>query len=169
MFPLTRRVNIANNLPHVITGLRHRALTDRSMALMALATIRAETEGFVPISEGQSRYNTARTPFDLYEHRRDLGNTENGDGFRFKGRGYIQLTGRSNYTRISKQIGTNLLTDPEIAGLILAQFLKNSENAVRRELAQKNLKAARKLVNGGSHGLDRFVDAFERGERAVPA
>jgi D-alanyl-D-alanine carboxypeptidase/Bacterial SH3 domain len=173
MFPATPRANVAANLPFVITGLRARSLVDRPMALMALSTIRAETEGFVPISEGRSQFNTQNTPFDLYEGR--LGNNQPGDGPRFKGRGYVQLTGRENYTRIGEQIGSNLVADPElannpgVAGLILAQFLKNKESGIREALDNQNLKLARKLVNGGSHGLDRFVDAFERGEHVISA
>ena len=78
-----------------------------------------------------------------------------------------------NYTRIGPQIGVDLVAAPEMAndpttaGLILAQFLKNVETKVRAALADGNLRLARKLVNGGSHGLDRFEDAFERGQRAL--
>jgi hypothetical protein len=174
MFPSTPRSNIQANLPFVLAGLRARALTDRPMALMALATIRAETEGFVPISEGRSRFNTLHAPFDLYEGRLDLGNERSGDGPRFKGRGYVQLTGRANYTRIGDQIRVDLVADPErandpsVAGLVLAQFLKNKERSIRAALARRDLRLARKLVNGGHHGLARFIDAFERGERALP-
>ena len=146
---------------------------------MALATIRAETEGFVPIDEGKSRFNTLAAPFDLYEPGTSagtkLGNTRAGDGARFKGRGYVQLTGRFNYTRIAGQIGVDLVAtpalanDPTFAGVIIAQFLKNQETRVRGALASKDLKTARKLVNGGSHGFDRFRDAFERGAAVLPA
>jgi hypothetical protein len=175
MFPATPRANIATNLPPVVAGLRICSLVDRPMALMAFATIRAETEGFVPISEGQSRFNTNVTPFDRYEGRSDLGNNRPGDGARFKGRGYVQLTGRSNYEQVGSQIGVNLKENPElanspaIAGRILAQFLKNKESQIRGALAGGDLRRARKLVNGGSHGLDRFTDAFERGERSIPS
>jgi hypothetical protein len=178
MFPATPLANIAANLPHVSTGLRSRGLGDRAMVLMALSTIRAETEGFVPISEGRSQFNTKNTPFDLYDAGTPkgarLGNTQKGDGPRFRGRGYVQLTGRDNYTRISGQIGVNLVDDPErandpaTAGVILAQFLKNQQSAIRAVLARDDLKAARKLVNGGSHGFSRFEDAFRRGEEALP-
>ena len=66
------------------------------MILMALATICAETGSFLPISEGQSHFNTSPGghPFDLYDSRADLGNLGPPDGERFKGRGFIQLTGR---------------------------------------------------------------------------
>jgi hypothetical protein len=175
MFPATPKSNIARNLPFVLAGLRACGLADRPMALMALATIRAETEGFVPVDEGQSRFNTQNTPFDLYEGRTNLGNTVAGDGARFKGRGYVQLTGRANYTRIGRQIGHDLVAaphlanDPTVAGLILAQFLKNAEGAIRAALSSNDMRRARRLVNGGSHGLDRFSDAFERGEEAIAA
>jgi D-alanyl-D-alanine carboxypeptidase/Bacterial SH3 domain len=179
MFPRTRRAPIAANLPFVLSGLRARALGDRGMVLMALGTIRAETEGFVPISEGISRFNTARTPFDLYDAGtgigRKLGNTKPGDGARFKGRGFVQLTGRDNYTRLGPQIdrdlagNPDLANDPKVAGLILAQFLKNKEGAIRRALASDALRLARRLVNGGSHGIDRFEDAYTRGARLLPA
>jgi putative chitinase len=45
----------------------------------------------------------------------NLGNTQPGDGFRFRGRGLFQLTGRANYDRYGKMIGVDLLTDPEAA------------------------------------------------------
>lgn len=174
MFPATRRANIEANLPFVLAGLRDRSLGDREMVLMALATIRAETEGFVPIDEGVSRYNTRVTPFDRYENRANLGNTQPGDGPRFKGRGYVQLTGRHNYTQIGRQVGADLTgrperaNEPELAGLILARFLQNATQCVRSALRTRDLRAARRCVNGGTHGLDRFTDAFDIGERVLP-
>ena len=54
-----------------------------------------------------------------------LGNTQRGDGVKFHGRGYVQLTGRSNYTKASGLVGTDLVAEPdraldlEIAGKIL--------------------------------------------------
>lgn len=175
MFPGAKVDNIVRNLPFVVDGLRGKALTDKQMLNMALSTIRAETAGFVPISEGQSRFNTRVTPFDLYNGREDLGNTQPGDGPRFKGRGYVQLTGRSNYRQIGDQIGSDLIGNPElannptIAGKILAQFLKNHETRIRSALSANDLVSARKAVNGGTHGIDAFVESYHIGERVLPA
>jgi predicted chitinase len=47
-----------------------------------------------------------------YNGRRDLGNTQPGDGPRFKGRGLIQLTGRSNYAQVGKLVGQDLVSNP---------------------------------------------------------
>jgi putative chitinase len=50
-----------------------------------------------------------------YEGRADLGNTVTGDGKRFLGRGYVQITGRRNYTDWSKRLGIDLVAKPELA------------------------------------------------------
>lgn len=51
----------------------------------------------------------------LYEGRKNLGNTEPGDGPKFIGRGILQLTGRANYTNMSKKLGVDLVANPELA------------------------------------------------------
>ena len=50
-----------------------------------------------------------------YEGRSDLGNNQPGDGRRFKGRGYIQLTGRANYRTVGRAIGVDLENNPKKA------------------------------------------------------
>lgn len=175
MFPPTPLGNIKANLPPVLDGLVAFELVDTSMVLVALATIRAETESFEPVAEGRSRYNTSPSghPFDLYDKRRDLGNKGKPDGALFCGRGYVQLTGRHNYMHYGKLLGVKLVSqpelasDPKIAGRILAAFLKDKERIIKQALLEGDLRAARRAVNGGSHGLDRFTDAFRRGSTLI--
>jgi peptidoglycan L-alanyl-D-glutamate endopeptidase CwlK len=173
VFPGTRFENVQANLPYVTKGLLESGLRDKGMFLMSLATIRAETSTFLPISEAVSVLNTSPggRPFGRYDRRKDLGNKGPPDGERYKGRGYIQLTGRANYADIGRRIGLGnglvddpeKANDPEIAGRILAEFLKRAEPAIRAALARKDLVKARKLVNGGSHGLNPFRTAYLRG------
>ena len=171
MFPRTPIGNIKTHLPYVLEALTAAELADKAMVLMALATIRAETAGFEPISEGKSRFNTSPNghPFDLYDNRRDLGNRGKPDGDSFKGRGFVQLTGRANYQKFGAEIGEDLIrnpalaNDPKIASKLLAQFLKNKESRIRNCLAEHDLAGARKVVNGGSHGLKEFETAFNIG------
>ncbi len=82
MFPVTPLGNIKANLPPVLDALVSASLPDSGMVLVALGTIRGETESFLPISEGQTRFNTSPSghPFDLYDNRQDLGNTGPPDG-----------------------------------------------------------------------------------------
>ncbi|MCI0665150.1 MAG: peptidoglycan-binding protein, partial [Acidobacteria bacterium] len=76
MFPGTPLKNIEQNLGFVLKALEDVELVDKGMVLMALATIRAETAGFLPISELPSKFNTLPPgpPFNLYDFRTDLGN-----------------------------------------------------------------------------------------------
>ena len=177
MFPGVPLHNIETNLPFVMTALDAAGLGDKNMVLMALATFRAETGDFTPLSEFQSKFNTppGGPPFSLYDNRKDLGNQGPPDGANFKGRGYIQLTGRSNYKVHGAAIGMGdqLITDPslanqpDIAAKLLASFLKAHESGIRQALAKNDLAAARKLVNGGSHGLDAFSQAFNTGKNVI--
>jgi peptidoglycan L-alanyl-D-glutamate endopeptidase CwlK len=179
MFPATPRVNIQFHLPFVLKALLDAALADKSIVLMALGTIRAETARFQPIDEGISIYNT--TPggphtFDKYDNRTDLGNQGPPDGANFKGRGFVQLTGRANYTQFSKVIGLgdqlvqdpDLANDPDIAARLLAAFLGAKKNQIRQALQANDLATARKLVNGGTHGLEDFEEAFRTGQGQIP-
>jgi peptidoglycan L-alanyl-D-glutamate endopeptidase CwlK len=178
MFPVTRVANIRANLPAVLNALAESELTTKEMVLMALATIRAETESFEPVSEGVSPFNTSPggEPFDLYDHRQCLGNLSPQDGQRFRGRGFVQLTGRANYAAQGRVIGLadqlvanpELANDPQIAARLLASFLKSHEKQILAALAKNDLAAARKLVNGGSNGLARFTDAYQRGDALIP-
>jgi peptidoglycan hydrolase-like protein with peptidoglycan-binding domain len=179
MFPGTPVMNIEKHLPPVLSALVDASLADKSMVLMALATIRAETASFRPISEGISHFNSSGTdgghPFDLYDKRTDLGNVGAPDGDSFKGRGFVQLTGRANYREHGRSIGMgdrlletpDLANDPEIAAKLLASFLKRQEAKIRSALAAADLATARKLVNGGSHGLDVFTSAFQTGDQLI--
>lgn len=184
MFPAaTPRRNIERYLPVVLQALAAAGLDDREMVLMALASIRAESEGFEPIDEGVSRFNTdaGAAPFNRYEPDSDvgraLGNRQPGDGARYKGRGFIQLTGRANYRTYGEAIALGrrleeepeLANDPEVAARLLAAFLKAKVARVKYAILGKDLKMARRLVNGGSHGLAQFEETFQEGERILSA
>lgn len=177
LFPDAPVNNVRTYLPLVLRALGEFGLADKPMVLMALATIRAETGSFAPISEYQSKYNTSPggNPYALYDFRSDLGNNAAGDGARYKGRGFIQLTGRNNYITYSQKLGLGDLlvqnpdaaNDPVIASRVLAAFLKDHESLIRDALNRGDLASARKAVNGGTHGLDQFQLTFQKGSALV--
>lgn len=76
-----------------------------------LSTVFHETASTMqPITEYGSR-----SYFNKYEGRADLGNTVQGDGYKYRGRGYVQITGRRNYTKASKLLGVDFVSKPELA------------------------------------------------------
>lgn len=100
-----------------------------------------------------------------YEGRRDLGNTEPGDGFRFKGRGLIQTTGRANYEATGDALGVDLISDPvqlaqpELAARSAAWFWANRG---LNELADDGeFERITKRINGGLNGYAERCELWE--------
>jgi predicted chitinase len=102
----------------------------------------------------------------------NLGNTEAGDGLRFKGRGPIQITGRANYRRFGDLLGLDLLADParaalpEVAFRIAGLFWsKKGLNELADEATDEAFREITRRINGGFNGLaDRqaFYEAARR-------
>jgi putative chitinase len=110
---------------------------------------------------GELRYTEEIASGKAYEGRKDLGNTQPGDGPKFKGRGLIQLTGRANYVAFGRSIAADLTDgtaccrvaeDPAMAVQAAIWFWQtHGLNA----LADKDdLLAITRKVNGGTNGLD---------------
>lgn len=97
-----------------------------------------------------------------------LGNTDTGDGFRFKGRGPIQITGRSNYRRFGDLLGLNLIADPasaakpDVAFRIAALFWsKKGLNELADQVSPAAFREITRRINGGFNGLperERFYE-----------
>ncbi|MEJ7745552.1 MAG: peptidoglycan-binding protein [Luteimonas sp.] len=119
--------------------------------------------------------------------RRNLGNTEPGDGWRFHGRGYVQLTGRDNYERAARELRIDVVNNPDIAA--------DRETAARIAVHywqgrvvpnghQYDVRRATHDINGGENNLDerraaiaqwervltpRIMERLSQGEVALPA
>ena len=148
-------------LPGILAAMKKYDISDNSVLIGLLATIRIETGGFKPVHEwgGESYWKR-------YEERADLGNVHPGDGIKYHGRGYIQLTGRANYSTYGNNLGVDLeenpdlAMDPEISAQVLACYFK--ERGVATAAREGDWRRVRKLVNGGYHGWDVFSKYVER-------
>lgn len=93
-----------------------------------------------------------------YEHRLDLGNIHKGDGAKYHGRGYVQITGRRNYRDWSKRLGIDLEHDPDLAvsplyaSRIIAEGMAKGTFTGRRLGdyidEEADFKGARRVING---------------------
>lgn len=125
-----------------------------------LAQLAEESAGFTAMREYASGAE--------YEGRASLGNTQPGDGVRFKGRGFIQITGRSNYTAAGSALGLDLVNNPELA--------ETTENAARiaawywktRNITppadQGDFVRVTKLINGGTNGLAQRQEYYAKAQ-----
>lgn len=106
---------------------------------------------------GEFRYLREIASGAAYEGREDLGNTEAGDGIRFKGRGLIQITGRSNYQLICEDLGVDFISSPEL--LELPKYAVESagwfwdKKRLNRLADIGDFVLITKRINGGTNGL----------------
>lgn len=154
--------NVRANWPLVEAALDQRGLYTPFTAVAAISTIAVETSRFYPVRErGGPAYLTG-----LYENRKDLGNVNPGDGAKFCGRGFIQITGRWDYAHFGAEIGKDLenspdlALDPAVASSVLAVYF--SERCIPQYADQQNWEMVRRRVNGGSAGWPRFIDAVTK-------
>ena len=94
----------------------------------------------------------------VYAGRNGNGAESTSDGFRFRGRGPIQITGRSNYARCGQALGLplieqpDLLTDPDVGARAAAWYWTDRKIG---PLADANdIEAVTRKINGGTHGLE---------------
>ena len=135
-------------------------VSQREQVAYVLATVEHESAmGRYREEIGEDSY------FNRYDIRfnprlaRTLGNTQPGDGVRFKGRGYVQITGRRNYTIWAKKLGIDLVTKPELAaepkyaipilvlGMKEGSFTGRSLNTYIRP-GKVDYYNARRIING---------------------
>ncbi len=120
---------------------------------------------------GQLRYVKEIASGRAYEGRRDLGNTEPGDGERFKGRGLLQTTGRRNYMACGEALSLDLLNHPELLEEPLhacrsAAWFWHSHKLNDVADTSDFLKVVR-LINGGFNGLADRIDLYDRALRVL--
>jgi putative chitinase len=97
-----------------------------------------------------------------YEGRSDLGNTQPGDGFRFRGRGLIQLTGRYNYRLFSNDIGVDFVSNPDLVAqppyAVLAAGWYWDRNNINALADIDDVYAVTRRINGGLNGINDRIE-----------
>lgn len=153
--------NVRKSLPGILKALDEAGIRDRNAIIAVLATIRTEVGSFMPINEYGGPSYWAR-----YNGRTDLGNVRPGDGVRYHGRGFIQLTGRHNYRTYGRAIGVDLernpnkALNPKVAAEVLIEYFKS--HGIPDKARQGNWYGVRTAVNGGDNGWDTFIWAVQR-------
>lgn len=142
------------NLPLILNQCLNDGVTDRRQIAYVFAT--AEHESHF------GRFMLEITDGAAMEGREDLDNTVPGDGPRFKGRGFVQITGRRNYTNWSRRLGIDLVgrpekaASPDIAVLILVRGMRDASftGVGLSDFIGQDLFNARRIINA----LDRADD-----------
>lgn len=127
-------------------------ITDATEINALLAQTGHESGNFRQLTElGSKSY------FERYEGRADLGNTQPGDGYKYRGRGYIQLTGRANYEQFAKFSGLDVINNPDLVATpsvgaeAALWFWKTRVKPNVKDFS--DVKSVTRIVNGGLNGL----------------
>lgn len=103
------------------------------------------------------RYTKELASGSAYEGRKDLGNTQKGDGVRFKGRGLIQITGRANYKAYADYCGYDVVAKPELLerplGAVKSSMWFWQTHGLNEIADTDDVRKVTKRINGGYNGL----------------
>ena len=151
-------------VPYLNGAMEHYQINTPARVAAFLAQLAHESGGF--------RYVRELASGRAYEGRKDLGNVYSGDGVRFKGRGLIQITGRSNYAALEKDLPLlGLLQNPHWLesdrwAVWSAGWFWNKKGL--NALADDGLfKQITRKINGGYNGLEDRYRYFERAKRVL--
>lgn len=148
---------------HLIRAAVEFGITNKLRRCAFIATIAVES--------GELQYVEEIASGDAYEGRIDLGNTQPGDGRKFKGHGLGQITGRKNHWECGRALGLDLITDP----LLLTKPVNAARSAAWfwqsrgfNELAdQRRFGRVCKTWNGGYNGLDERIEFYARAREVL--
>lgn len=158
IMPHAREADIEKYLPALNRAMGEHEINTTQRKAAFLAQIAVES--------GELRYSEEIASGEAYEGRVGLGNTQPGDGKRFKGRGLIQLTGRANYRRIGKALGLDLENHPELAeqpensARIAAHFFK--ARGLNEISDRGDIQLVSRRVNGGTNGMKERCEFYAR-------
>lgn len=120
---------------------------------------------------GSLRYTRELADGMAYELRADLGNTQPGDGPRYKGRGLLQVTGRANYHACAVALDMDLIAHPELLevpdGAARSAGWFWSAKGLNQYVDSDRFGSLCKAVNGGYNGLDDRIQHWLRARRAL--
>ena len=151
---------IALFLPFLNDAMEHYEINTPQRIRMFLAQIGHES--------GMLRYTAELASGEAYEGRKDLGNTQKGDGVKYKGRGLIQITGRDNFVLCGFDLDLPLLEHPEIlsepkwAALSAGWFWNEHQLNSLCDLGL--FETLTRRINGGLNG---YADRYKLLQRAI--
>jgi putative chitinase len=140
-FPHASKANLEKFWPFVTDNLIKYEINSGPQPARRIAAFFAQ----LAHESGSLHYTDEIASGDAYEGRKDLGNISPGDGKKYKGRGLIQITGRSNYQEMGEIMKLDLINDPEL-------------------LEQPKYAFQSACIFWNSRGLNRIadIDGFER-------
>lgn len=111
-------------------------------------------------------HNPEKLANKVYANRMGNGNEQSGDGYRFIGRGLMQVTGREDYAKFGKLVGASLVTNPDLASSAAYTLKIAAEEWKAKGCNQwadaDNITKITQLINGGQTGIAERKEWFKK-------
>ncbi|MEB3338696.1 MAG: glycoside hydrolase family 19 protein [Leptolyngbyaceae bacterium] len=159
--PFANPTQIEKLTPHINQTMEEFGITTRLRQAHFLAQIAHESGSFNYLEEIASG--------DDYEGWTELGNTQPGDGRRFKGRGLIQITGRANYKDCGTALGVDLIANPtrlsdyDLAARSAGWYWDTRK--LNGDADQDDVRTVTKIINGGFNGLEDRIHFLQAAKK----
>lgn len=107
----------------------------------------------------------------VYANRMGNGNEQSGDGWKFRGRGFLQITGRENYLLLSKDTRIDFLNNPDLlleeANAMISALWFWQKNDCNRHADKDDILSLTRKINGGLNGIEHRKELLEKWKRNV--
>jgi putative chitinase len=173
MLQVVTKYNIAKplRLSHFMAQIAHESgnfkAVKENLNYSAEGLLKTFSKYFNAQNVGQYARNPEKIASRVYANRMGNGDEASKEGFSFRGRGYLQLTGKDNYSAFSKFIGEDCIANPDLVATKYPMdsaiwfFDKNKLWEICDKGATKEVVTlVTKRVNGGTHGLDDRMSKF---------
>ena len=171
-------INTPLRMSHFLAQVRHESLdfkaTDEQLSYGSVSRIRAihGKKRLVKNKSDEQLTPYVKSPEKLanlvYANLNGNGDEASGDGYKYRGRGYIQLTGKVNYAAFDKTVPENILENPDLVktkyALQSAAYFWSTRNLNKKaDLGKSSAAVATvtKVVNGGTNGLSERIEFFQ--------
>lgn len=155
-------------LPFIESAMSEFGIDTRLRKAMFLAQIGHESGGLHYMVEIWG--NTAAQQH--YEGRKDLGNTHAGDGFKYRGRSPLQITGLFNYVKVTRALNVDFVNNPEWLELpehgARAAAWWWQDHKLNRFADADDCTGCTRVINGGTNGLPQRLALYEAAKMAIP-
>ncbi len=166
-------INTPLRLAHFLAQCAHESGTFKAVTENLMYSAEGLKKTFPKYFPGTLNESYAKKPEAIasrvYGSRMGNGDEASKDGYKFRGRGYIQLTGRANYVAFDQIVEENILANPDLVAtkypLLSAAFFwnKTALNTIADKGADTvTVTAVTKKVNGGTHGLEDRIAKFNK-------
>lgn len=157
-------INTPLRLRHFLAQVMHESInftaTVENLNYSAKALLATWPTHFTPVQAAAYERKPEKIGNRAYANRMGNSDEASGDGFKFRGRSYIQITGRDNYKAIAKSLNIDLINHPELLqeveyAMLAAGWFWSDRNLNKiADISGDDVKSITKIINGGFNGLD---------------